>query len=87
MIRTARSSVRSLNKKRCLTHLGRGTDHTIPTEAFDQVLQVQELERRLEFAPWTHEEKAGVKCDTTKGPACVGTVTVEVSHKAEYSHE
>jgi hypothetical protein len=63
------------------------SSNRFPTEAFDQVLQVQELEGRLEFSPWTHEEKVGVKCDTTKDPLCTGTVSAEVSHKGEYHHE
>ncbi len=48
---------------------------------------MQELEGRLEFSPWTHEEKVEVKCDTTKDPLCTGTVSAEVSHKGEYHHE
>ena len=63
------------------------SSNRIPTEAFDQVLQVQELERRLEFSPWTHEEKVGVKCDTIQDPFCSVTATGGLSHKGEYSHE
>ena len=58
MIQTARSSVRSLNKKRCLTHLGRGAWAPLPASTYGEQMNIRMKAAVLASIALPHSEES-----------------------------